>query len=435
MNRWLDRMAPHAIFCLTTCMVLFGLVMVYSSSAFIDYRSTTQKQWEQAVDQAITTALQPGERAKLADEEVVSLEGLREQDTTRRASMLSTFIKQACWVLLGFFALAFAATVDYPLWGKRIGLLLLTLLALQVALFVLPCNSAGLPIQAREINGSRSWIQVLGFRLQPSELAKLVLVIFSAWYLSRRIEKGPVPFFAFLPALPIFAISIGMILAESDKGVAIHLCLSILILWIIAVGRFSQVLILGAVAAVTIGILISFSAEAQERLYHFFGPDSFQLRHSKEALSRGGLLGTGLGDGDAALSLYLFGANTDFILATIGEELGFAVTSAVVLGYLAIILIGLKVASSCGDPFGTLLALGITVLIGSQAFLNMAVVTGLAPTTGFTLPLLSYGGSSLTWTMIAIGILINISLSTHNQLLSGRNRVKPGPFGTGRVAA
>lgn len=102
-------------------------------------------------------------------------------------------------------------------------------------------------------------------------------------------------------------------------------------------------------------------------------------------------------------------------------------------GYLALVLLGLKVAAGCMDPFGTFLALGITILIGAQAFLNMAIVTGLAPTTGFTLPLVSYGGSSLTWTMIAIGILINISMSTHNHLLRGINRVKPEPFGGGRI--
>jgi cell division protein FtsW len=434
MTRWIDRMAPHMLFCLTTCLVLFGLVMVYSSSAFFDYRRNSQGQWEKAVEQAVQQATSNTSQPKESGDPEVSLESLRQQDAARQASMLTTFLTQVCWVLVGFVALGAAVLVDYPLWGKRIGWILLGMLSLQVALFIIPVNT-GLPVQSRLINGARSWLQILAFRIQPSEIAKLGLVIFCAWYLSRRIQKGKLSFFSFVPALPVLGLSIGLILCESDRGVAVHLCLSLLILWMLAVGRISHVLILGTIAAAAVGTMIAMSPAARGRIISFTGTESFHLRQSREALSRGGMFGTGLGDGDAALSLYLFGAHTDFIMAIVGEELGFVATGSLVAGYLALVLLGFKVASSCGDPFGTLLAMGITILVGTQAFLNMAVVTGLAPTTGFTLPLVSYGGSSLTGTMIAIGILINISLSTHNHLLSDRNRVKPGPFGTGRVPA
>jgi cell division protein FtsW len=434
MSRWLERMAPHMIFCLTTCLVLFGLVMVYSSSAFRDYRKTSQKAWELAVDQAVLGVARNGNEDGQAAASGSTLEVLRRQDATRRASMLSTFLKQLCWVLIGFLALAATATVDYPLWGKRIGLVLLVVLFLQAALFIIPANT-GWPVQSKLVNGSRSWLEILAFRIQPSEIAKLGLVIFSAWYLARRIEKNKLTFFSFIPALPVFALSIGLILCESDKGVAVHLCLALIVLWLLAAGRFSHVLVLGLLACIAVGAMIAGSPEARSRITGFIGSDSFQLRHSKEAFARGGMFGTGLGDGDAALSQYLYGSHTDFIMAVVGEELGFMVTAALVTGYLTLVLFGLRVASECADPFGTLLALGITTLIGTQAFLNMAIATGLAPTTGFTLPLLSYGGSSLTWTMISIGILINVSLSTHNRLLRDRNRQKPSPFGGGRTIA
>lgn len=434
MNRWIDRMAPHLLFFLTTCLVLFGLVMVYSSSAFYDYRQTTQAKWEKAIEAAVARATEMNPSAQTAADPNITLESLSEQDSIRRNSMLSTFFKQICWVVFGFTAMAAAAMVDYPLWGRRIGWLLLGMLVLQISLFVVPANT-GLPVQSKIVNGSRSWLQIAAFRLQPSEIVKLCLIIFSAWFLAKRISLGRLSFFSFIPALPVLGLSIGLVLCESDKGVAVHLCLSLLLLWMLAAGRFSQVLILGGIAGVAIAAVISTSPEALGRIESFLGTDSFQLKQAKEAFSRGGMFGRGLGDSDAALSAYLYGAHTDFILAIVGEELGFVVTSALVMGYFLLGMIGLKVAASCTDPFGSLLALGITLLIGTQAFLNMAIVTGLAPTTGFTLPLLSYGGSSLTWTLIAIGILINISLSTHNHLLSDYNRVKPDPFGTGRSMA
>lgn len=431
MIRWIDRMVPHMLFCLTTLLVLFGLVMVYSSSAFRDYRRDSQKKWEEAVELAVVRATErPGHSG--ASDPNESIDTLREQDAIRRASMLNTFLKQIVWVLLGFVALAFAASVDYPLWGRRIGWLMLLVLGLQAALFVIPANT-GLPVQSRLINGSRSWLEILKFRLQPSEIAKIGLILFSSWYLARRVQKGSLTLVSTLPALPVLALSVGLILCESDKGVAVHLCLSLLLLWLLAAGDLAQVLLLGGLSTAAIGAVVATSEEARSRIIHYFTEDSFQMLHAKEAFSRGGFLGKGLGDGDAALSAYLFGAHNDFIFAVVGEELGFITTSLLVAGYLALVLLGLKVAAGCTDPFGTFLALGITILIGAQAFLNMAIVTGLAPTTGFTLPLVSYGGSSLTWTMIAMGILINISMSTHNHLLRGVNRVKPEPFGGGRM--
>lgn len=316
MIRWIDRMVPHMIFCLTTILVLFGLVMVYSSSAFRDYRRDSQKRWEEAVELAVVRATERPSPSGAADPNE-SIEALREQDALRRASMLSTFFKQIVWVLLGFVALALAASVDYPLWGKRIGWLMLVVLGLQAALFIIPANT-GLPVQSRLINGSRSWLEILHFRLQPSETAKIGLILFSSWYLARKVQKGSLTLLAALPALPVLAFSVGLILCESDKGVAVHLCLSLVLLWLLAAWKFSHVLLLGTLSATAIGAVVAASEEARSRIIHYLTEDSFQMIHAKEAFSRGGFFGKGLGDGDAALSAYLFGAHNDFIFAVVG---------------------------------------------------------------------------------------------------------------------
>jgi len=436
MTRWSHQLVPHSLFCLVTCMVLFGLVMVYSSSAFTDYRGS-RNDWKRAVDesvgQATGVASNSSSRFVPGVASVPTLEGLRAREASRRASMFSSFLKQCCWAFVGFIALAFAAMVDYPRWGKRIGWVMFLVLAFQIALFAIPANT-GLPIQSKIINGARSWLQIFSLRIQPSEMAKVGLIIFTAWYLARNLAKEKIHLYQYLPGLLVIAFSIGLILVESDKGVAVHLCLALLVLWMFAVGRFSHVVVLGGLAGSVIGLVIWLSPNAMIRIRGLFGENSYHMKQSFDALTGGGMFGIGLGDSNASLA-HLPAAHTDFILAVIGEELGFIFTAALVAGYLAITLLGFKIAAGSGDPFGTLLALGFTTLIASQAFLNMAVVTGLVPTTGFTLPLVSYGGSSLTWTMVGIGILINISLSAHNNLLGDWNRDKVAPFGKGRELA
>jgi cell division protein FtsW len=426
MNRWYARIIPHLIFCVTTCLVLFGLVMVYSSSAFEDYRRSSRSDWEQAVEKAVETAtIQAGE-SNSGDEATATLETLRKKDAERRTSMLSTFLRQVRWGLVGFVFLALAAMVDYPIWQKKIGWVLLAFLGCQLALMTIPPDT-GLPIQSRVVNGARSSLQILSFRFQPSEIAKLGVIVFTAWVLARSHQPGRNFFLCIVPGFFIAGVSVALILWESDKGVAGHLCIALLALWTLAGIKFRYIAVMGILATVAIGSFIIYDPEAVSRFF-----DSFQMRQAKAAFARGGLLGTGIGDGDADLA-YLYAAHTDFILAVIGEELGFIASSLVVFGYLFLILLGLKVAEGCPDPFGTYLALGITVLIGTQAFLNIAVSTGMAPTTGFTLPLLSYGGSSLIWTMAGIGVLINISLSNPSYLLGNGKKVR-SVFGTaGRV--
>jgi cell division protein FtsW len=427
MNRWSDRLIPHLIFCVTTCLVLFGLVMVYSSSAFDNYKSSRDK-WETLVQTTVETATVKAGAATTTQEAIADLELLRKEDADRRASMWGTFLRQSRWVVLGFVILTLTAMLDYPVWSKKIGWLVLGFLLLQSMLFIVPADT-GLPIQSRIVNGARSSIQFLVIRFQPSEVAKVGVTIFTAWFLARRFETGKKSLLSLLPAVLIIGTSVGLILCESDKGVAGHLMLAMIAFWMISGVRFLYILLLSGAGAAAMAALVAVSEEAKSRIFGV----PFQLEHALAAFSRGGLFGRGLGDGDADLA-YLYGAHTDFILAVVGEELGFVATLSLVLGYLFLILLGIRVASRCADPFGTYLALGVTVLLGTQAFLYMAVNTGLAPTTGFTLPLISYGGSSLIWTMAAIGILINISLTTPNQLLENAKR-GTGPFGfSGRGA-
>ncbi|MCA9442853.1 MAG: FtsW/RodA/SpoVE family cell cycle protein, partial [Candidatus Omnitrophica bacterium] len=423
MSGQIGRLVPHILFSLTTVLVLFGLVTVYSAGAFFDYRSI-RNQWEKTVETAITQAIAPDSVEGKSDDPFQTLKQLQAQGANRRASTLSTFLHQTIWVVIGFLALAITARFDYPIWGRRIGWIVLILFSLQLALTLIPAGT-NWPIRSLELNYAKSRLSLFGFTIQPSELAKLILIIFTSWFLSRRVQEDRMSLSSLLPVLLIIAPSIGMILLESDRGVAAHLCLALALLWFFSGGKIGHFAVLSVVGIFGVGFMVLNSEEAKSRIVNFFtGQPEYQYQQALEGVSRGGLFGVGLGDGEGSLTLY--GAHNDVILAVVGEELGFIVTAAVVLAYLTLILLGLRISKNCDDPFGKILALGITILLGTQALLNIAITLNLLPPTGFTLPLLSAGGASMVTTMAAIGILINISLSTHDHLLDSRKRTKVG---------
>ena len=416
----IGRLVPHLLFSITTVLVLFGLVAVYSAGAFYDYRSS-RNQWEKTVKEAIGQATAPDATASDSLDPLQTLKELQAQGAERRASTLSTFVHQILWACIGFFVLAVTAMFDYPIWGRRIGWVLLLLFSLQIALTLIPSGTSW-PIRSVVMNGAKSRLNILGFTVQPSEVAKLVLVLFTSWFLSRRVQEEKMSLTSLLPVLFVLVPSIGMILMEPDRGVAAHICLALALLWFFSGGRMFHFLTLLVAGTLSVGTMVAINDEARSRIVNFVtGTPEWQYQQALEGISRGGLFGVGLGDGEGSLTLY--GAHNDVILAVIGEELGFIVTSLVVLAYLAIILLGLRVSKACDDPFGKILSLGITILIGTQALLNIAITLNLLPPTGFTLPLLSAGGASMVTTMAGIGILINISLSTHDQLLDSRNRL------------
>ena len=423
MSGQIGRLIPHILFSLTTVLVLVGLVTVYSAGAFYDYISI-RNQWEKTVEEAITRATAPESVQDESVEPLQTLKDLQAQSATRRAGTLSTFLHQILWACIGFLALATTAMFDYPVWGRRIGWVIVGMLGLQLLLTLIPPGT-GWPVRSLFHYGAKSRLSILGFTIQPSEMAKLGLIIFTSWFLSRRVQEEKMSILSLCPVLFILGPSIGMILLEPDRGVAAHLCIAIALLWFFSGGKKGHFITLSLLGSVAIGTMVAINEEAKSRVVNFVtGKPEFQYQQALEGLSRGGLFGVGLGDGEGSLTL--FGAHNDVILAVIGEELGFIATAAVVLGYMGLILLGLRISKSCDDPFGKILALGITILLGSQALLNIAITLNLLPPTGFTLPLLSAGGASMVTTMAGIGILINISLSTHEHLLDSRKRAKVG---------
>jgi len=255
------------------------------------------------------------------------------------------------------------------------------------------------------INGARRWLTFGFFSIQPTEMAKLAVVLYLAAFLSnpnRRItdwRRG------FLPPVVVVGSLCILIVVEPDFGSIVVIGLVGVCMMFLAGARLRHLIFLGLPMILGFFVLIRISPERWERFTTFLNPfedrenAGYQLVQSILALENGGIFGVGLGQGTQKL-LYLPEAHTDFVLALVGEELG-------LIGTLG--LLGLFVILLAPDVFGRFLALGITLLLTMQAMINAGVVSGMLPTKGLTLPLVSYGGSSLLTTMLAIGILLSIA--------------------------
>jgi len=281
-----------------------------------------------------------------------------------------------------------------PLWGASSVLLLATL------------------IVGIEVNGARRWIELPGLRLQAAEVAKFATVLAVAVLLtatpSRRACLKPVVRAAALCIPPV-----ALLLLQPDFGSSLVLCASVGAL-LFAAGTPMRLLIPPAALAVGgAAVYIALRPYAHERWIGFLDPwatatrEGFQLVQSFVAFGRGGLFGVGLGDGRQKL-YYLPEVHTDFILAGIAEELGLAGVLVVLGAFAAFVWAGVRIARRAQEPFAALVAIGMTALIGIPAAINAGVVMGLLPTTGFTLPFVSYGGNSLLICSLAAGVLLRI---------------------------
>lgn len=271
-----------------------------------------------------------------------------------------------------------------------------------------------IPGVGRMAGGSRRWLPLGPISFQPSELAKFTIILYLAAYIDKN--KGKMKNFknGILPPLLVIASISFLILMEPDLGTAVTLAMvaavmilvgGIKILTFIALGIISVLLALGA-------ILIE--PYRRERLLTFLDPWSdpldsgYHIIQSLLALGSGGLLGVGAGNSHQKF-LYLPEPGTDFIFAVLGEEFGLLGTLFIISLYFLLAWRGLKIAAKVDDAFASMLAVGITSMIVIQALINMAVVTSLMPVTGITLPLISYGGSSLVINLVALSLLLNIS--------------------------
>jgi cell division protein FtsW len=276
------------------------------------------------------------------------------------------------------------------------------------------------------VNGARRWISLGPAVFQPSELAKLALAIWAAGYLSRH--RAPRTLHElWRPIGLLTGVYAVLLIAEPDLGTAIALVLMLGAMLLIA---GTPLRVLGPAVGIAVGLgtlAIWLEPYRRARFFAFLHPwhdaqgTGFQIVQAMVGMGSGGFFGVGLGQGVQKI-FYLPEAHTDMMLANIGEELGLVGVTAVIFAYLAFAYAGLRVALGCRDPFGKRLAVGLTVLVCGQAFVNIAAVMGVAPLTGIPLPFLSYGGSSLLVLLASVGILLNIAQRGDAATASVRDR-------------
>lgn len=314
-------------------------------------------------------------------------------------------IKQAIWTTIGLIAMLVAMQFDYNrLRDRRIvyGLLLLTVLMLLAVFAFSP------------INGARRWIKFSGFRVQPSEVAKLALVIFLAYFLEKHVGEEREFWRTFIPCGAVTAMLAVLVVAEPDFGTALMLAVTFVVVVYAAGARLSHLAMAAAPALAAAAGLLIFVPWRLARLVTFLDPwadpqkTGFQVVQSLIAVGSGGPNGLGFAQGKQKM-LFLPFAHSDFIFAVIGEELGLIGTLAVLLVFGLFLWRGIRTSLLAPDRFAKLLSLGIVSGIVAQALFNMSVVLSLVPTKGIPLPFISYGGSSLVPTLAAVGILLNIS--------------------------
>ena len=349
------------LFAATVGLALFGVVMVYSASAVMAQRENGTQYYY--------------------------------------------VIKQSIWTSIGFVVMLAAMQFDYNrLRDRRIvyGLLLLTVIMLM-SVFAFG-----------RINGAHRWIKLGGFRIQPSELSKLVLALFLAYFLEKHAGEEQSFWRTFVPCAFVTGLLAVLIVAEPDLGTAMMLAVIFGVLVYAAGARLMHLAMFAVPALVGIAGLLIFVPWRMRRMIMFLDPwadpqgSGFQVVQSLIAIGSGGPNGLGFAQGKQKMMFLPF-AHSDFIFAVIGEELGLIGTLAVLLIFGLFLWRGIRTSLLAPDRFGMLLSLGLVTGIVAQAMFNISVVLSLVPTKGIPLPFISYGGSSLVPTLAAVGILLNIS--------------------------
>ena len=317
-------------------------------------------------------------------------------------------VKQLFGAAVGAAAMAVTCRVPYAFWRHR--KVVLSAVGISLVLLVL----VAIPGIGTSVNGSRRWITLGPLSFQPGEMAKYAAVLFMAMTLTVRGKKIQKLFTGILPVLIVPGIMFLLILEQPNLSTAGTIIIVSVIMVLLAGAKWRHMAALGA-GALAVGAYYAWSAEyRRERLLSFTDPfakmsdEGYQLSQSLIAFGSGGLFGMGLGQGRQKYA-YLPYPESDFIFAIVGEDFGLVGCLAVILLFAAFLWAGMRVALDCDDPFGCLLAAGITCMISVQAFINMGVVVGILPTTGLPLPFFSAGGTSLSITMAAVGIVLNVS--------------------------
>lgn len=323
--------------------------------------------------------------------------------------------KQMFGVAVGAAAMQFTIRIPYQFWGKR--KVVVAGIALSCVLLLLVV----IPGIGVNINGSRRWLSIAGISFQPGEFAKYAVVLFMAMVLTARGRKIQWLFKGILPVLVVPGVLFLLILEQPNLSTAGTIIIVSVLMVLLAGAKWRHMLVLGA-GGLVLGAYYAWSEEyRRERLLSFMNPfakmsdEGYQLSQSLIAFGSGGLFGMGLGQGRQKYA-YLPYPESDFIFAIVGEDFGLAGCLAVILLFVAFMIAGMRIAMTCEDKHGCLLAAGIIGMISVQAFINMGVVVGVLPTTGLPLPFFSAGGTSLSITMAAVGIVLNISRSCRANL-------------------
>jgi cell division protein FtsW len=335
---------------------------------------------------------------------VFSASSLRSYATT--GSLFATGIKQATFICLGLPLMFVASRLPVRFYRALAYPLLMASLALLVAVLFI----------GKSVNGATSWIPLpMGFNLQPAELAKLALVLWGADLLVRKHKVLDIRMHLLVPLVPVGALVLLLVMLQPDFGTAVSIgTVLVALLWVVGtpVRIFGSLVAVGLSAAVFLAVT---TPHRMERLLSFRDPfadaegSGYQAVQGFYALSSGGMFGQGLGASKEKWSGGLPEAHTDYVFAIIGEELGLLGTLTVVGLFAVLISAGIRIAQNTDDPFVRLAASGVTAWLGCQAIINMGAVVGLLPITGIPLPLVSFGGSALLVTLVAIGMLLSFA--------------------------
>ncbi len=354
------------MFAIAAGLAVFGAMMVYSASAMIAHRETGG------------------------------------------ASQFTYFYKQSAFTLIGLGVMFIASRVDYRRYQapwfvySALGLTV----AFLIAVFAFP-----------SINGASRWIRFGGLSFQPSELAKITLPVFLAYFLTKNEKSVGDLKSTVVPCVGALILLVGLIFLEPDLGTAIVLCAIFAAVYFAAGAKIVHITAVGLVMLVAGVVAILIAPWRVERLMAFLDPfkhaddAGYQVVQSLYAIGSGGVFGEGFAKGQQKL-FYLPYPYSDFIFSVVGEEFGLVGTLAVVLAFGLLLWRGSRAALMASDRFGTLLGIGLITGIIVQALFNISVVISILPAKGIPLPFISYGGTSVIITLLAVGILLNISQSS-----------------------
>ncbi|MCU1287888.1 MAG: Cell cycle protein [Acidobacteria bacterium] len=353
------------LFAIAAGLALFGVLMVYSASAMIALNET---------------------------------EG---------ASQFTYFYKQLGFTVFGLFVMYLTSRIDYRLYQNKT--VVYGILAVTIVLLISVFGFGA-------INGAKRWIRLPGISFQPSEIAKIALPIFLAYFLTKNEKTVSDLKETVLPCIGVLVILGGLIFAEPDLGTTIVLCAIFVSIYFAAGAKILHLASVGALMLFGGVCALIFAPWRVARLIAFLDPCAeenragagYQVCQSLYAIGSGGILGEGFAKGQQKL-FYLPYPHSDFIFSVVGEELGLFGTMAIVLAFGLLLWRGTRTALLAPDRFGMLLSIGIITGIIVQALFNISVVISILPAKGIPLPFISYGGSSIVLTLFAVGILLNVS--------------------------